>query len=55
MARVGSRHGTRLRRLGNAVIGFLTVHILRAIRLINVGTMANFSGRLMRRIGPWPG
>ena len=53
MARVGSRHGTRLRRLGNAVIGFLTVHILRAIRLINVGTMANFSGGLMRRIGPW--
>ena len=53
MARVRSRHGTRLRRLGKAVLGFLTVHILRAIRLIDVGTMANFSGGLIRRIVPW--
>ena len=53
MARVRSRHGSRLRRLGDAVLGFLFVHGLRAFRLIDLDTMSNFLGGLMRRLGPW--
>ena len=53
MARGRRRHNSWLRRRGDAALGFLTVHMLRAIRLIDVGMMANFAGGAMRRIGPW--
>jgi KDO2-lipid IV(A) lauroyltransferase len=53
MARSRRRHASLPRRVGDAVMGFLVVHMLRAIRLIDVGTMANFFGGMMRRIGPW--
>ena len=46
-------HGGLLRRAGNAVLGFLGVRMLRAIRLVDVGTMAGFAAGLMRRVGPW--
>jgi KDO2-lipid IV(A) lauroyltransferase len=52
MARRGSRRSW-LRRAGNAVLGFLAVRMLRAIRSVEIGKMARFSGGLMRRIGPW--
>jgi KDO2-lipid IV(A) lauroyltransferase len=35
------------------VFGFLTVHLLRGIRLIDVNTMATLAGCVMRIIGPW--
>jgi len=35
------------------MFGFLTVHLLRGIRLIDVNTMANLAGCVMRIIGPW--
>ena len=47
------RRGSWLRRTGDAVFGFLTVQLLRGIRLIDVGTMANLAGRVMRGVGPW--
>jgi KDO2-lipid IV(A) lauroyltransferase len=47
------RRGTWLRRAVDAVFGFLTVQLLRAIRLIDVGRMANVAGHAMRRVGPW--
>ena len=53
MARGKHRHASRLRRLGDAAFGFLAVHILRAIRLIDPDVMSNFAGGLMRRLGPW--
>lgn len=47
----------RLRRLmkhaGNAVVGALVVGALRLLRLTNPEKMADFAGRLMRRVGPW--
>jgi KDO2-lipid IV(A) lauroyltransferase len=42
-----------LRHIGDAVLGFLAVRVLRAIRLIDAGAMARFGAALMRRIGPW--
>jgi KDO2-lipid IV(A) lauroyltransferase len=50
MARLRSR---RLRRLGDATLGFLTVHALRAIRMFNPYVMANVGGALLRTVGPW--
>jgi KDO2-lipid IV(A) lauroyltransferase len=52
MAGARRRRGSWLRRAGNAAFGFLTVQMLRFIRLIDVGTMANVAGAIMRRIGP---
>src|SRR5436305_840331 len=52
MAGARRRRGSWLRRAGGAVFGFLTVQTLRFIRLINVGTMANISSAVMRRVGP---
>jgi KDO2-lipid IV(A) lauroyltransferase len=37
----------------NATAGFVTAGVLRAIRLTSRKGMADFSGRVMRRIGPW--
>lgn len=53
MAGAPRRRGSWLRRAGDAVFGFLTVQLLRGIRLINVGTMANVAGATMRHLGPW--
>jgi KDO2-lipid IV(A) lauroyltransferase len=53
MARARRRRGSWLRRTGDAVFGFLTVHLLRGIRLIDVNTMATLAGCVMRIIGPW--
>jgi KDO2-lipid IV(A) lauroyltransferase len=43
----------RLRRAVNAVLGFMTVHVLRAARLIPPDTMSSIAGRIVRTIGPW--
>ncbi len=53
MARGKRRRGTLLRRISNATLGFLTVHALRAIRLLNPYTAANISAGLLRTVGPW--
>jgi KDO2-lipid IV(A) lauroyltransferase len=53
MAGARRRRGSWLRRTGDAVFGFLTVHLLRGIRLIDVNTMATLAGCVMRIIGPW--
>ena len=53
MARGRRRRGSLLRRLGDATLGFLTVHALRAIRLFNPNVMANVGGAVLRTIGPW--
>jgi KDO2-lipid IV(A) lauroyltransferase len=53
MARIKKRPGSRLRRLANAVFGFLAVQFLRAVRRINPDTASNFAGASMRLIGPW--
>jgi Kdo2-lipid IVA lauroyltransferase/acyltransferase len=53
MAGARRRRGSWLRRTGDAMFGFLTVHLLRGIRLIDVNTMANLAGCVMRIIGPW--
>ena len=47
------RHASRLRGWADGAFGALTVHALRAIRLINPDVMSNFAGGLMRRLGPW--
>jgi KDO2-lipid IV(A) lauroyltransferase len=52
MAGARRRRGSWLRRAGDAVFGFLTVQTLRFIRLVNLGTMANLSAAVMRRVGP---
>lgn len=52
MARRISKRSPLL-RAGHAVVGFLAVRVLRALRLVEVGRMATFSAGLMRRIGPW--
>ncbi|MBN8965717.1 MAG: lipid A biosynthesis lauroyl acyltransferase [Rhizobiales bacterium] len=54
---VGTWLVLRLRRLarrwGNAALGFLAVHMLRAVRLLPPDAMSNFAGGVMRTIGPW--
>jgi Kdo2-lipid IVA lauroyltransferase/acyltransferase len=42
-----------VRRAGDAVIGRVTVWLLKAIRLIDPALLANFLARLMRTVGPW--
>ena len=42
----------RLRRAGNAVLGFMAVHVLRAARLIPPDAMSNIAGRIVRAVGP---
>ena len=53
MARGRGRRESLLRRLGDATLGFLTVHALRAIRMFNPNVMANVGGAVLRTIGPW--
>ena len=43
----------RLRRAANAVLGFMTVHGLRAARLMPPDMMSNIAGRIVQTIGPW--
>jgi KDO2-lipid IV(A) lauroyltransferase len=47
-ARVGP-----LKRMFSAIVGWLTVALLHAIRRIDRKRTANLAGRAMRRIGPW--
>jgi Kdo2-lipid IVA lauroyltransferase/acyltransferase len=42
----------RLRRATNALAGFLTVHMLRAARLIPLNAMSKAAGALLRTVGP---
>jgi KDO2-lipid IV(A) lauroyltransferase len=53
MARGKRRRGSLLRRLSNAVLGFITVRALRAIRLLDPNAVANAAGALLRTVGPW--
>jgi Kdo2-lipid IVA lauroyltransferase/acyltransferase len=46
------KSAVRLRRAGNAALGFIAVRLLRAARLIPLETMSNFSAWLLRSIGP---
>jgi KDO2-lipid IV(A) lauroyltransferase len=43
----------RLRRAGDAVVGFLAVGAIRFMRLFTPNWISNFAGRAMRRLGPW--
>jgi Kdo2-lipid IVA lauroyltransferase/acyltransferase len=47
------KSAVRLRRAANTVLGFITVRMLRAARLIPLETMSSFSAWLLRTIGPW--
>jgi Kdo2-lipid IVA lauroyltransferase/acyltransferase len=53
MAKSRRRLGSLRRRLGDSVLGFLTVHALRAMRLFNPNATANAVGALLRTVGPW--
>src|SRR5215213_4984227 len=53
MARGRRRRGSLRRRIADATLGFLTVHALRAIRLLNPNVMANVGGAVLRTVGPW--
>ncbi|MBI4275856.1 MAG: lipid A biosynthesis lauroyl acyltransferase, partial [Rhizobiales bacterium] len=37
----------------DAILGNLAVLILKAVRLTDPDRMADFTGRFMRKIGPW--
>jgi KDO2-lipid IV(A) lauroyltransferase len=52
MAGARRRRGSWLQRASDAVLGFLTVQILRFIRLVNIRTMANLSSAVTRAVGP---
>ena len=41
------------KRRSSALLGPLTVVLLRALRLLDPDRTARFTGRVMRRIGPW--
>jgi Kdo2-lipid IVA lauroyltransferase/acyltransferase len=43
----------RLKRAGDAVIGRITVWLLKAVRLIDPDLLAGFFASLMRMVGPW--
>jgi KDO2-lipid IV(A) lauroyltransferase len=53
LARKPSRLKARAAPLLNAAAGFVAAGVLRTIRLTSRRGMADFSGRVMRRIGPW--
>jgi KDO2-lipid IV(A) lauroyltransferase len=53
MAGIGRRLARATKRMADAALGFVAVAALKAIRLIDPDTMANFSGGLLRRLGPW--
>ena len=45
--------GWRLKQAASALLGPLTVVLLRALRLADPDSTTRFTGRAMRRIGPW--
>jgi KDO2-lipid IV(A) lauroyltransferase len=47
------RAGRRLKAGFDAVVGFVAVALLKAVRAIDRRRMANMLGRLLRTIGPW--
>jgi KDO2-lipid IV(A) lauroyltransferase len=53
MAGIGRSLARAIKRMTDATLGFVAVAALKAIRLIDPDTMANFSGGLLRRLGPW--
>jgi Kdo2-lipid IVA lauroyltransferase/acyltransferase len=52
MSAIKRRLRRRLKGAGDAIVGALAVGLLRLLRRTNYDRMANFSGRLMRTIGP---
>src|SRR5262249_17620625 len=42
----------RIKRAGNALAGWLAIGVLKGVRLIDPDKMADFSGWLLRGIGP---
>jgi KDO2-lipid IV(A) lauroyltransferase len=53
MALLSLRLKLRLRRFATAGLGFLTVHMLRAMRMFPPDAMSNFAGAVLRTVGPW--
>src|SRR5262249_19765895 len=53
LRRLAIRVGRPLQRAANSVLTWLFVGILRAVRLIDRRTLADFSGGLLRKGGPW--
>src|SRR5246127_4404413 len=52
-ARLARQSAVRLKRLGDAVIGRVTVWLLKALRLVDPDLLARFFARLLRTAGPW--
>ncbi|HXW24891.1 MAG TPA: lipid A biosynthesis lauroyl acyltransferase [Xanthobacteraceae bacterium] len=53
VARLLRQAAVRLKRAGDAVIGRVTVWLLKAVRLIDPDVLAGFLAALMRTVGPW--
>jgi Kdo2-lipid IVA lauroyltransferase/acyltransferase len=53
MANVGTRLALRFRRLVNVTLGFFAVGTIKTVRLFNINFISDFSGALMRWLGPW--
>src|SRR5262245_56093076 len=53
LRRLAIRVGRLLQRATNGVLTWIFIGILRAVRLIDRRKLANFTGGLLRRIGPW--
>jgi KDO2-lipid IV(A) lauroyltransferase len=47
------RYARYLERAVNALVGFAAAGLLKLLRRTNPDRMANFAGKLMRRLGPW--
>jgi KDO2-lipid IV(A) lauroyltransferase len=43
----------RLKRIGDAVVGRVTVWLLKALRLVNPDLLAGLAARVLRTFGPW--
>jgi Kdo2-lipid IVA lauroyltransferase/acyltransferase len=52
-ARVLRQAVVAVKRGGDAVVGRVTVWLLKAVRLIDPDLLANFFARVMRTVGPW--
>src|ERR1700731_2299682 len=52
-ARFARQSAVRLKRAGDAVIGRVTVWLLKTLRLFDPGLLGRFFARLLRTAGPW--
>ena len=52
-ARFARQSGVRLKRAGDAVIGRVTVWLLKGLRRIDPNLLSRFFARLLRTAGPW--